>query len=81
MTLVAAAGIDTNPVVCGDLLIPGAERPDSAPDISLAGAVTSVFPPGSDWSVGSSLTSSPKVSMPVLPNCEEHHCRQGIGDE
>src|ERR1700730_5944869 len=50
MTLIAAAGIDTYPVVCGDLLISGPERPDSAPDISLAGAVTSVFPPGSDWS-------------------------------
>ena len=51
MTLIAAAGLDTYPVVFGDLLIPGPERPGSAPDISLAGAVTSVFPPGSDWSI------------------------------
>ncbi len=51
MTLIAAAGIDTYPVVFADLLVSGPERPGSAPDISLAGAVTSVFPPGSDWSI------------------------------
>ena len=51
MTLIAAAGIDTYPVVFGDLLISGPERPGSAADISLASAVTSVFPPGSDWSI------------------------------
>src|SRR5438105_4526006 len=51
MTLIAAAGVDTYPAVFGDLLISGPERPDSAPDISLAGAVTSVFPAGSDWSI------------------------------
>src|SRR6266403_4497903 len=51
MTLIAAAGIATYPAVFGDLLISGPERPGSAPDISLAGAVTSVFPPGSDWSI------------------------------
>jgi hypothetical protein len=51
MTLIAAAGLDTYPVVFGDLLISGPERSGSAPDISLAGAVTSVFPAGSDWSI------------------------------
>jgi hypothetical protein len=38
-------------VVFADLLISGPERPDSVPDISLAGAITSVFPAGSDWSI------------------------------
>jgi hypothetical protein len=51
MTLIAAVGLDTYPVVFGDLLISGPERPDSAPDICLAGTVTSVFPAGSDWSI------------------------------
>src|ERR1700675_1641468 len=51
MTLIAAVGLDTYPVVFGHLLISGPERPGSAPDISLAGAVTSVFPAGSDWSI------------------------------
>ena len=51
MTLIAAVGLDTYPVVFGDLLISGPERPDSAPDISLAGTVTSAFPAGSDWSI------------------------------
>ena len=51
MTLIAAAGLDTYPVVFGDLLISGPERSGSAPDISLAGAVMSVFPAGSDWSI------------------------------
>ena len=60
MTLIAAAGIDTYPVVCGDLFISGPSRPDSAPNISLAGAVTSVFPPGSDWSCHVVLVHSPK---------------------
>ena len=65
MTLIAAAGIDTYPVVFGDLLISGPERPGSAPDISLAGAVTSVFPPGSDWAI---LRLSQKVVL-LGDNC------------
>jgi hypothetical protein len=51
MTLVAAVSLDTYPVVFGDLLISGPERPGSVPDIPLVGAVTSVFPVGSDWSI------------------------------
>ena len=51
MTLIAAVGLDTYPVVFGDLLISSTERPGSVPDISLAGALTSVFPAGSDWSI------------------------------
>jgi hypothetical protein len=44
MTLIAAAGLDTYPVVFGDLLISGPERSDAVPDIPLAGAVTSISP-------------------------------------
>jgi hypothetical protein len=51
MTLIAAVGLDTYPVVFGDLPNSGPERPDSAPDISLAGTVRSAFPAGSDWSI------------------------------
>lgn len=51
MTLIAAAGLDTYPVVFGDLLISGPGRSDAVPDIPLAGAVTSIFPAGSDWSI------------------------------
>ena len=51
MTLIAAAGLDTYPVVFGDLLISGPGRSDAVPDIPLAGAVTSIFAAGSDWSI------------------------------
>jgi len=51
MTLVAAAALDTYPVLFGDLLISGSERSDAVSDIALASAVTSVFPAGSDWSI------------------------------
>jgi hypothetical protein len=48
MTLIAAVGIDTYPVVFGDLLIAGPERPGAVPSIPPVGQVTNVFPPGSD---------------------------------
>ena len=33
MTLIAAVGLDTYPVVFGDLPVPGPEQPGSVPDI------------------------------------------------
>jgi len=51
MTLIAAAGLDTYPVVFGDLLISDPGRSDAVRDIPLAAAVTSIFPAGSDWSI------------------------------
>ena len=50
MTLIAAVGLDTYPVVFGDLLIPGPEQPGSVPDIPSVGEVTNAFPAGSDGS-------------------------------
>jgi hypothetical protein len=51
VTLIAAVGLDTYPVVFGDLLIPGPEQPGSVPDIPSMGEVTNAFPAGSDWSI------------------------------
>jgi hypothetical protein len=51
MTLIAAVGLDTFPVVFGDLLISGPERPGPGPNIPLVGEATNVFPAGSDASM------------------------------
>lgn len=51
MTLIAAVGLDTFPVVFGDLLISAPERPAPVPNIPLAGEVENVFPAGSDESI------------------------------
>lgn len=51
MSLIAAAGLDTYPVVFGALLIPGPEQPGSTPDIRSAGEVANAFPAGSDGSI------------------------------
>ena len=51
MTLIAAVGLDTFPVVFGDLLISGPEQPAAVPDIPLVGEVTNVFPDGSEGSI------------------------------
>ena len=65
MTLIAAVGLDTFPVVFGDLLISGPEQPPAVPDIPLAGEVTSVFPDGSE---GSILGLNQKVAL-LADNC------------
>ena len=49
MTLIAAVGLDTFPVVFGDLLISGPERRSAVPNI--AGEATDVFPTGSAESI------------------------------
>ena len=51
MTLIAAVGIDTYPVVFGDLLISGPERLGAVPSIPPVGQVTNVFPAGSEGSI------------------------------
>lgn len=47
MTLIAAVGLDTYPVVFGDLLISGAEQPSAGANVALVGRATNVFPSGS----------------------------------
>ena len=51
MTLIAAVGLDTFPVVFGDLLISAPERPAPVPNIPLVGEVENVFPAASDESI------------------------------
>ena len=51
MTLIAAVGLDTYPVVFGDLLISGPEQPGAVPNIPLVGEGTNVFPAGSEGSI------------------------------
>src|SRR5258705_4335443 len=51
MTLIAAVGLDTFPVVFGDLLISGPEQPGAVPVIPLVGRVTNVFATRSEASI------------------------------
>jgi hypothetical protein len=51
MTLIAAVGLDTYPVVFGDLLISGPERPGPGPKIPHDGEAANAFPAGSDASI------------------------------
>ena len=65
MTLIAAVGLDTFPVVFGDLLISGPEQPGAVPNIPLVGEVTNVFPTRSE---GSLLGLDQKVVL-LADNC------------
>jgi hypothetical protein len=48
MTLIAAVGLDTYPVVFGDLLISRPAQPGAVPNIALVGEGTNFFPAGSE---------------------------------
>ena len=51
MTLIAAVGIDTYPVVFGDLLMSGPAQHGAVPSIPLVDEATNVFPAGSEGSI------------------------------
>ena len=51
MTLIAAVGIDTYPVIFGDLLVSGPEQLGPAPNNPPVDEIANAFPPGSEGSI------------------------------